>query len=92
MSLTHLGQLTIGAAIGAGKIGWRPRVAIGLGFVANVTVLAVNWTGILAVIAIVVAVVAIVIAGFCVYGLVQVRRRTKAAQQATDGSEETGSR
>ena len=45
------------------------------------TVLAVNWTGILAVIALVVAVVAIVIAGLCVYGLVQVRRQTKAAQQ-----------
>jgi heme/copper-type cytochrome/quinol oxidase subunit 2 len=45
------------------------------------TVLAVNWTGILAVIALVVAVVAIVIAGLCVYSLVQVRRQTKAAQQ-----------
>jgi hypothetical protein len=67
-------------------------MAIGLGFVANVTVLAVNWTGILAVIAIVVAVVAIVIAGLCVYGLAQVRRQTKAAEQATGGSEESGSR
>jgi hypothetical protein len=57
-----------------------------------VTVLAVNWTGILAVIAIVVAVVAIVIAGLCVYGLVQVRRQAKAAQQPTDGNAESDSR
>jgi hypothetical protein len=57
-----------------------------------VTILAVNWTGILAVIALVVAVVAIVIAAFCVYGLLQVRRQTKAAQQPTDGSAESGSR
>ena len=56
------------------------------------TILAVNWTGILAVIALVVAVVAIVIAAFCVYGLVQVRRQTEATQQATDGSAESGSR
>ena len=55
-------------------------------------VLAVNWTGLLAVIALVVAVVAIVIAGFCVYGLVQVRRQTKAAQQPTDSNAESDSR
>jgi hypothetical protein len=53
-----------------------------------VTVLGVNWTGILAVIAIVVAVVAIVIASVSVYGLVQVRRQTKAAQSATDDAAE----
>ena len=51
------------------------------------TVLAVNWTGILAVIAIVVAAVAIVVASVSVYGLVQVRRQTKAEQQSTDDAE-----
>jgi heme/copper-type cytochrome/quinol oxidase subunit 2 len=45
-----------------------------------VTVLAVNWTGILAVIAIIVAVVAIVVASVSVYGLVQIRRQTKVEQ------------
>ena len=56
------------------------------------TVLAVNWTGILAVIAIVVAAVAIVVASVSVYGLVQVRRQTKSAQQPTDDDAERDGR
>jgi hypothetical protein len=46
-----------------------------------VTVLALNWTGILSVIAIVVAVVAIIIASVCVIGLVNVRRAAKLSQE-----------
>jgi hypothetical protein len=52
-----------------------------------VTVLAVNWAGILAVIAIIVAVVAIVVASLSVYGLVQIRRQTKAEKPPTDDAE-----
>jgi hypothetical protein len=54
---------------------------------SGVTVLAVNWTSILAIIAIVLAVVAIVVACLCVYGLVQVRRQAMAAQQPTDDAD-----
>jgi hypothetical protein len=42
----------------------------------------VDWTEILAVVAIVVAVVALAIASFCIYGLVRVLDNAKAAQKA----------
>jgi hypothetical protein len=48
-----------------------------------VTVLAVEWTEVLAVVALVVAVVALAIASFCIYGLVRKLDNAKAAQKAT---------
>jgi hypothetical protein len=57
-----------------------------------VTVLAVNWTGILAIIATVVAAVAIIIASLCVVGLIHLRRATKLTQQmkVTDDADRDG--